>query len=70
MVKYFTINEHAHSIHCKLYSNDFHDTKRIVLFGHGFGGHMDNKAAERFADRVLTKYKNVAVVTFNWPCQH
>ncbi len=68
MVKYFTINECAHSIHCKLYSNDSHDTKRIVLFGHGFGGHMDNKAAERFADRVLTKYKNVAVVTFNWPC--
>ncbi len=68
MVKYFTINEYAHSIHCKLYSNESHDTKRIVLYGHGFGGHMDNKAAERFADRVLTKYKNVAVVTFNWPC--
>ena len=68
MIKYFTINECAHSIHYKLYANDAHDTKRIILFGHGFGGHMDNKAAERFADRVLTKYKNVAVVTFNWPC--
>ena len=68
MVKYFTINECAYSIHCKLYANDSHDTERIILFGHGFGGHMDNKAAERFADRVLTKYKKVAVVTFNWPC--
>ena len=68
MVKYFSINEYAHSIHCKLYSNEPHDTERIILFGHGFGGHMDNKAAERFADRVLAKYKNAAVVTFNWPC--
>ena len=68
MFKYFTINECSRSIRCKLYANDPHDTERIILFGHGFGGHMDNKAAERFADRVLTKYKGVAVVTFNWPC--
>jgi len=27
-----------------------------------------NKAAEKFADRILTKYKNIAVITFNWPC--
>ncbi len=68
MVKYFTINACGRSIHCKLYFNDAHAMERIVLYGHGFGGHMDNKAAERFADRVLRKVKNTAVVTFNWPC--
>ncbi len=68
MFKYFAINGLGFSVHCKLYANDIHDTDRVILFGHGFGGHMDNKAAERFADRVLAKYKHAAVVTFNWPC--
>ena len=42
--------------------------RKTVIFGHGFGGHKDNKAAEKFADRVLTKYHDVCVITFNWPC--
>ena len=66
--KYFSINEAGHSIRCKIYANDVHLVKRAVIFGHGFGGHKDNKAAERFADRVLSKEKDLAVITFNWPC--
>ncbi|MDY3251202.1 MAG: alpha/beta hydrolase [Candidatus Choladocola sp.] len=38
------------------------------MFGHGFAGHKDNGAAQKFADRVLTKYKGIAVLIFNLPC--
>ncbi|MBR4759328.1 MAG: alpha/beta hydrolase [Lachnospiraceae bacterium] len=68
MEKYFTVNAEKHSIRCKLYYSDIKDIRKVIVFGHGFGGHMDNKAAARFADHVLSKNKQVAVVTFNWPC--
>ena len=65
--KYFNINEKGHSVHCKLYFNDMRAIKRIVICLHGFTGHMDNKAVERFADYVLKKNKDVAVLTYNAP---
>ena len=68
MDKYFNINAEGCSIRCKLYSTDRDEVRKLILFGHGFGGHKDNKAAERFAKRVLEKNKNIAVMTFNWPC--
>ena len=68
MEKYFSINEHGCSVRCKLYCERQDSVKRAVVFGHGFGGHKDNKAAERFAKRLLKKNKDIAVVTFNWPC--
>lgn len=68
MFKYFDVNAPGHSIKCKLYYNDIRKIRKIVLFGHGFGGHKDNKAAERFAETTLSKYKSAAVLTFNWPC--
>lgn len=68
MVKFFDINDAGHSIRCKLYYNDERSLQEIILFGHGFCGHKDNKAAERFANRVTTKYKHTAVLCFNWPC--
>lgn len=68
MVRYFQVNENGHSIRCKLYCREPKDIGRIVLFCHGFGGHKDNAAAEKFADRLITKYKNVALVTFDLPC--
>ena len=68
MQRYFNINAEGHSIHCKLYSNDSHGAGRMILYGHGFGGHMDNRTAEKFADRLLSKYKDAAMVVFNWPC--
>lgn len=68
MVKYFDVNESGHSIRCKLYCNDPRNFSKVVLFGHGFGGHKDNKAAERFAATTLSKYKKAAVLTFDWPC--
>lgn len=66
--RYFEINENGHNIRCKLYYQDLRDIRRVVIFGHGFGGHKDNGAAEKFAERLLSKHKATAMVTFNWPC--
>ena len=66
--KNFYINESGASIHCKLYCNDMKSVKQIVLYGHGFGGHKDNKAAEKFAKKATAKFKDFGVVTFNLPC--
>ena len=68
MKKYFEINRDGQNIRCKLYYNPNEDIERIVLYGHGFAGHKDNGAAQKFADRVLTKYKGIAVLIFNMPC--
>ena len=68
MERYYDVNAQGHSIRCKLYCKDQHAVSKVVLFGHGFGGHKDNKAAQRFAERLMTKYKGIALITFNWPC--
>ena len=66
-ISYFSINKSGYSVRCKLYGTDARSYKRVVIFGHGFGGHKDNKAAERFAEKTIAKYKDIAVVTFDWP---
>ena len=68
MHRYFEINEGGHNIRCKLYYSDLKAIRRVVVFCHGFGGHKDNGAAEKFAERLTSKYKGAAMVTFNWPC--
>lgn len=68
MEKFFSINEAGCSIRCKLYRENTGTPRRAVLFGHGFGGHKDNRAAARFAERYLGKHKDGAVITFDWPC--
>ena len=65
--KYFSINVSGYSIRCKLYGTDARQYERMVIFGHGFGGHKDNKAAEKFAGKLISKAKNVGVITFDWP---
>lgn len=66
--KYFQINEAGNSIHCKIYYHDLHAVNRVVICLHGFSGHMDNKAVERFSDYVLKKHRDVAVLIYNAPC--
>ncbi len=66
--RYFEINQNGHNIRCKLYCGDPKNIRRIVVFCHGFGGHKDNGAAEKFAERMISKYKGTALVTFNLPC--
>ena len=68
MDRQFHINQNGCSICCRLYAPDGQTVERVVVYGHGFGGHKDNRAAQRFADYVLTKQKGVAVLCFDWPC--
>ena len=65
---YFNINDAGLNIRCKLYSEGKDDVRTLVLCGHGFGGHKDNRAAERFSKHVLDKNHGAIVLTFNWPC--
>ena len=65
---YFSINEEGVSIRSKFYGTDARTYKRIVIFSHGFGGHKDNKSAEKFAEKIFSKYKDIAVISFDWPC--
>ena len=67
MQRYFEINENRHNIRCKIYCGDYRNIQKIVLFCHGFGGHKDNGAAQKFAEHMLAKNKDTALVTFNWP---
>lgn len=66
-IRYFEINERGHNVRCKLYFTDLNNIHRGVVFCHGFGGHKDNGAAEKFAERMLSEYEDIAMVTFNWP---
>lgn len=66
--KYFSINEAGSSIRCKLYCNDTKYVGRAVVCVHGFGGHKDNKAAQRFAEHLLKKHKDAVAVTYDAPC--
>ena len=63
----YTVSRNGYNVSCKLYYEDKKAIPAVVLFGHGFGGHKDNKAAEKFAERALDKLK-LCTVTFNWPC--
>lgn len=68
MEKYFNLNAESCSIRCKLYYDDLSRVRCAVLFGHGFGGHKDNRAAARLAGRMLEKNKGCVLMTFDWPC--
>ena len=63
----YTVSRNGYNVSCKLYYEDKKAIPAVVLFGHGFGGHKDNKAAEKFAQRALDKLR-MATVCFNWPC--
>jgi alpha-beta hydrolase superfamily lysophospholipase len=67
MTKYFNLNAAGSSIKCKLCANDPRAVRNLVVYGHGFGGHKDNHAAERFAETLLSKRKDAALLTFDLP---
>ena len=66
--RYYEIHENGYNVRCKLYCSSQKAIQRAVIFGHGFGGHKDNKAAERFAAYAIGKHSDMAVIVFNWPC--
>lgn len=67
MERNFEINEKGYNIRCKIYFNNMATIKRVIIFTHGFGGNKDNASAKKIAERALSKYKDVALVSFNWP---
>lgn len=66
--KYINIQREKHNIRCKLYTQDDNRIENMVIFGHGFAGHKDNKAAERLAGKLVSKNKGYALMTFDLPC--
>jgi alpha-beta hydrolase superfamily lysophospholipase len=67
MYKYYEINAPGHNVRCKVYYKERAVADNAVIFCTGFAGHKDNRAAEVFAERALSKQKNLIVVVFNWP---
>ena len=67
MFKYHEINSEGCNIRCKLYYNEKKTAGKAVIFGTGFAGHKDNNAANVFAQKLLSKQKDVIVIVFNWP---
>ena len=65
--KEFSIREAQNNIRCLLYSGDG-KLERAVIYCHGFAGHKATRSAARFAEYMLAKYKDMAVLCFDWPC--
>ncbi len=67
--KYIDINQDGYSIRCKLYyDKDPRNIPNMVIATYGFGGNKDNKAVEKFAERLIAKYHGYGVLCFDWPC--
>ncbi len=67
MIKYYEIHENGHNVRCKLFAAGRGTAQRAVIFFTGFGGHRDTASAAGFAEKLLSKAKDAAVVVFNWP---
>lgn len=67
MHKYFEIDAPSSNVRCKIYFNERPPYRRLVIYGTGFAGHKDNTATARFAEKLLSKHKDAAVLVFNWP---
>lgn len=68
MEKHFDINEDGVSIRCIYYfEKQPRDVADIVIAAYGFGGNKENKAAQKFAERLIAKYRHFGVVCFDWP---
>lgn len=65
--KAFSIHEAPHNIRCLMYSGA-DPVRHVVVYCHGFAGHKGTRAAARFAEYMLPKYKDMAVLCFDWPC--
>ena len=66
--KYFSINTSGNSVRCKIYYLDLRNVEKVVLALHGFGGQKDSLAIRHFAEKVLSKYKTTAVLSYDHPC--
>ena len=68
MEKALSINQAGYSIRCTLYANDPRKIGTVVLYAHGFGGSRDSGTVRRFAQKLLSKHRDAALLAFDWPC--
>lgn len=68
MQKPFSVNGQKMSVRCLLYSGEKQPIHTLIVFGHGFGGHKENRTAARLAERILEKNRGTALLAFDWPC--
>lgn len=67
--KAFDINENGYSVRCRIMTAvNAREFDRVVICTHGFGGNKDAGNITKFAEKELAKYKNDAVIAFDWPC--
>ena len=72
MEKHFDINEEGYSVRCRLFVHDSHKNERtfdhVAIVTHGFGSSKDTAGTAHFAEQLTSKYKDFAVIAFDWPC--
>ena len=69
MEKHFDINEGGYSVRCKLFAQkEARAFSRVVICTHGYGSSKDRANITRFAEKETAKYKEDAVLAFDWPC--
>ncbi|MCH3951501.1 MAG: alpha/beta hydrolase [Acidaminococcus sp.] len=70
--KKLQINAEGYSIRCRFFVGDHAKSARefdnVVIMTHGFGSSKDTAGTKSFAEHLLSKYKDWAVITFDWPC--
>jgi pimeloyl-ACP methyl ester carboxylesterase len=70
--KKLQINEKGYSIRCRFFCSDSYKNQRtfknLVLVTHGFGSSKDTAGTTSFAEHLTSKYKDYAVLAFDWPC--
>ena len=68
MNRYFDINSGHISIKSKQYCNNPRGIARVIISCHGFGGNKDNNFTAKMAEVLLSKYDDLAIISFDWPC--
>jgi pimeloyl-ACP methyl ester carboxylesterase len=67
--KYLDINQDGYSVRCKLMcGTNARQHRRVVVCTHGFGGNKDITSIQKFAEKETGKFKDDAVLAFDWPC--
>ncbi len=65
--KNFQITKSGHNIKCKMYYGDKSNIQNVIIYVHGFAGHKDNNAAQKLAEKMISKKKTTALVIFDLP---
>lgn len=67
MDKYFNISYNNKFIKCKMFYNDLDNIKKVILSCHGFTSSKDNRTVSLLSSKVLDKYDDVLIISFDLP---